>query len=381
MIGNVASLAGDKIKPLDAVLTLLVSAFGVYVMTFFVGGTEIDGETVEAGWPAIPLVLLITAPLLLRRVAPLHALTLSIGGMAIHGLLWSDIYRCGPVYAIAFLLSYSVAVRSELRDALLGLALAHVLCMVMAASGDGTTGLVLQPVIPMLWAAGRFVRSRNRMNVELDSRTAELRAARDERARLEVSVDRARLSAELDELLTRRLSELARLADAGAGERDASAAAGTLAEIERASRSTLEEMREIVGVLRSDNGSAAVAPPPTLAHLEALLLRAGGDHARLKVTGDPRALPAGVELSAYRVVEHLLDALDAAPDVGVEIAFADDAVGLTVSGTPRRRGELGPAVERARERVQLHRGTLSATTRGGRAEAVATLPVAIPAAV
>jgi hypothetical protein len=46
-----------------------------------------------------------------------------------------------------------------------------------------------------------------------------------------------------------------------------------------------------------------------------------------------------------------------------------------VSGSMRRRGQAGAAVERARERVQLHSGTLKTSTRDGRASATAHLPV------
>lgn len=91
--------------------------------------------------------------------------------------------------------------------------------------------------------------------------------------------------------------------------------------------------------------------------------------------GSPRVLPAGVELSAYRVVEHLLGALDDADGVEVTVRFADDALELTVAGPVRRRGDGTTAIERARERVELHHGTLVASTRGGRSETVAQLPV------
>ena len=89
--------------------------------------------------------------------------------------------------------------------------------------------------------------------------------------------------------------------------------------------------------------------------------------------GNPRVLPAGVELSAYRVVEHLLDALEDAPGVDVRVRFADDALELGSPGpaqAPRRRRSSGPA-----SGCELHHGTLEATTRGGRAEAAASLPV------
>jgi hypothetical protein len=211
------------------------------------------------------------------------------------------------------------------------------------------------------------------MTDELQSRTEQLRDARDERARLEVTADRARLSGELDELLQRRLGELARLADEGAHPANSATQTATLVAIEHESRRTLEEMRELVGVLRHDDSDAPTSPQPTLTHLEAMLVRAKGSDARLSVEGSPRVLPAGVELSAYRIVEHLLEALEDAPDVEVRVGFRDDALELDVSGPARRNAKA--AIDRARERARLQKGTLEATTRGRRAEAVVMLPV------
>ena len=145
-------------------------------------------------------------------------------------------------------------------------------------------------------------------------------------------------------------------------------------EIEREGRRTLDQMRSLVGVLRDDEqGDAPLAPQPTLTYLDALLVRAMGTDAHLTVEGSPRVLPAGVELAAYRIVEHLLSALDDTPDVDVRVTFRDDVLQISVSGQARR-GERG-AIDRARERAELHRGTLEARVRGGRAEAVASLPV------
>ncbi len=377
MIGPVSPpISIDRIGKVDVLATLVVSVFGVYVMALIAGGATIDGEVMRTSWAAVPVFLLVTVPLLLRSQAPLHALGLSIAGLGIHALLFAELFRCGPVYLVAFFLAYSAGFRLPAKEALVGLGMAIVLCMLMAVSGDGAAGLILQPVVLLLWGAGRLIRSRSRLNDELAHRTAALRTARDERAEMEVAMDRARLSTELDELLRRRLGELAQLAESGAGVGVSSPALATsvLADIEGRSRRTLEEMRDIVGVLRSEDGDPAVAPAPTLAHLEALVLQARGIDARLTVAGHPRVLPAAVELSAYRIVEHLLDALDDAPDVAVEVRFDEDALGLKVSGASRRR-DMGPALERARERVQLHRGTLSTSTCGGRAEAIAQLPV------
>jgi hypothetical protein len=131
-------------------------------------------------------------------------------------------------------------------------------------------------------------------------------------------------------------------------------------------------MREVVGVLRHDAGGLPPTPQPTLTHLEGLLLQARDGRASLTVEGSPRALPVGVELSAYRIVEHLLAALGDAP-VEVRVRFGEETLELAVSGTARRTDAA--AIKRAQERVHLHHGTLSSSSRGGRAETVASLPM------
>jgi signal transduction histidine kinase len=282
----------------------------------------------------------------------------------------TEVIRCGVVLPEAFFFAFTAGSRLELRDARIGLAVTLGLIATEGAYFLGAFAVVPAAVAGITWGVGRVVRSRGAMVEDLEARTTELRVARDERARLEVASDRARLSGELDELLQRRLGELARLADARPG--DPAAATATLAEIEHQSRGTLEEMRAVVGVLREDD-DVPTSPQPTLLNLEALLVRAKGADARLTVEGSPRVLPAGVELSAYRIAEHLLGALEDAPDVDVRVRFADDAIELAVSG-PARRGAKA-AFEQARERARLQHGTLQASTRGGHAEAVASLPV------
>jgi hypothetical protein len=340
--------------------------------------SEVYDDAVNASPLAVPFFAALAAPLAWRRVAPLGALLAVLGGLLAHVALFGGVVRCGILFPLILVLAFSAGMRLDARPAVLGLLLVWVIALTVCLS-DSDIGAPLgawpfvAAVAVAVWGAGRLVRSRGRMADELDVRTSELRDVRDDRARLEVATDRARLSADLDELLARRLGELATMADAGAQPSDAATATATLMDIERESRRTLEQMRELVGVLRCDATDAGMAPQPTLTHLEALLVRAKGADARLFVEGNPRVLPAGVELSAYRIVEHLLSALKDAPEVEVRVAFGDDAIELTVSGPARRDSEA--AIERARARVQLHRGTLRATTHAGRAEAVASLPI------
>ncbi|HZN89319.1 MAG TPA: hypothetical protein VFB44_10115 [Thermoleophilaceae bacterium] len=324
---------------------------------------------------AIPLFLLVTVPLLWRRVAPIEAMQAAFAGLVINELLvGTDVLRCGVVFPTAFLFAFTAGAQLQGRESRNGLALSLGLIVLVGAVELGPpTTAVFAAVGLAIWAIGRIVRSRTRMANELEARTAELREARDERARLEVATDRTRISAELDELLQRRLGELARMADAGTRPTGAADATATLVDIERESRRTLEEMRAIVGVLRDDSSEAPTAPQPTLTHLEALLVRAKGGDARLIVEGNPRVLPPAVELSAYRIAEQLLAALEDAPDVEVRVRFGDGALELAVSGPARRRAKA--SIERARERARLQQGTLEATVKGGRAEAAVSLPL------
>jgi hypothetical protein len=358
-----------RIGRLDIAIAVVVVGLGVLLMY----GNVTDSK-VDASPAVIPVFLLVTVPVLWRSAAPLAALGAALAGLVVHDVLFGkEVIRCGALLPEVFILAFAAGARLEVREARIALLLALGTILAESITFLGGFGIVMAVVTGAVWGAGRVTRSRAQMAEELQVRTAELREARDERARLEVATDRARLSAELDELLQRRLGELARLADAESRPADPAAATATLAAIETESRRTLEEMRAVVGVLRHDDAAAEMTPQPTLTNLEALLVRAKGAGARLTVDGSPRVLPPGVELSAYRVVEHLLAALDDSADVEVRVGFGDDALELTVSGPARRRAQA--AIERARQRVELQQGTLRATTRSGRAEAVASLPL------
>jgi hypothetical protein len=372
MIASVTSV-GDPVGKRDIAIATVVSLVALYNM-----GAEVGDDEINASVLAAPFILLVTIPLLWRRRAPLAALSATLCGVLLHAALFgTGVIRCGIVIPVLFLLAFAAAARLPGREALVGLVLAEVAMVAMVLT-DGAEDIVsalplLMPLTAVLWGIGRVVHSRAEMVGALNARTIELRDARDERARLEVAADRARLSTELDELLQRRLAELAELADVGSVAGDSETAAVALAEIERESRRTLNEMRAVVGVLRNEGPGIPRVPQPALTQIDALLVHAKGAGARLTVEGSPRVLPAGVELSAYRVVEHLLAALDDGPDVDLCVRFKDDALELSISG-PARRGSK-TAIEQARERVQLQRGTLETTTRAGRSETLVSLPV------
>ena len=95
------------------------------------------------------------------------------------------------------------------------------------------------------------------------------------------------------------------------------------------------------------------------------------------MTGNPRSLPASVELSAYRIVEHLIAALADQPDapIAVAVRFDETALEIRVTGPVSKSAEVKEVIARAKERARLLGGTLDVKIARGRAGAVAQLPV------
>jgi signal transduction histidine kinase len=78
--------------------------------------------------------------------------------------------------------------------------------------------------------------------------------------------------------------------------------------VEETGRQALADMRRLLGILRSEEGMPSLAPQPGLARLDALLAQArmAGLPVELTVEGERRALPPGVDLAAYRIVQEAL---------------------------------------------------------------------------
>ncbi len=376
------------VRRVDWVLAGLLTLLGVVLMVEDVlyedshsaaaiaDGTMVH-ELTSHSWAMVPVFALATIPVLWWRRGVIAVTGIALVVMVLHDLLFGWVTRCGAGLPLAFVLAYLGAVGLERRKAWINLGLATLLTGAVLVV-DATTGfepiVLALPILLIVFAVGRAVRHRTAMSAELKARTAELRELRDERVSLELADDRARLSHELDGLLQERLGQLTTAADSGQ-DLDAADAKALFVSIESDSRATLDGMRDIVGLLRG--GDVSLAPAPTVAHLDALLARHTSADSRLTVSGDPRSLPATVELSAYRIVEHLVDVLADQPDSRIEVGvrFDDDALEIRVNGPVDRSADLKAAVARARERAKFLGGSLDVRVSRGHANAVAQLPV------
>jgi signal transduction histidine kinase len=376
------------IKTGDYVLAAVLTGLGVLMMYFDAGETGdqvrraiADGSMVHAvdshsPW-MYPVFAAATVPVLWWRRGILAVIGVATVAMALHDVLFGWVTRCGAGLPLALVLTFLGALTCERAKAWIAAGLSALLAFAVVAvdatTGPGVIGLVL-PVILIVFGIGRAARHRTVLRQELKVRDVELRQLRDERAAFAVTDDRAQLSRQLDTLLQERLAQLITAAESADGLAPEQAKA-LLESIETDSRRTLDDMREIVGLLRG--GDVALAPTPTVAHLNALLARHQTVQARLTVTGIPRSLPASVELSAYRIVEHLMAALASQPAAPITVAlrFDEAVLEIRVTGPVSKSAEVKEVIARARERARLLGGTLEVKIARGQAGAVAQLPV------
>jgi signal transduction histidine kinase len=270
-----------------------------------------------------------------------------------------------------------VAVRADLPTRI-G---AAVVTIIGAALIDGRTAAVALPAMILL-LAGYVVRLRRTTKATL--------AAQEARHEAETAVleERQRIARELHDVVAHHMSVIAIQAEAAPYKvaDPPQELAESLADIRASALDGLTELRRILGVLRTVD-TPQTTPQPGMERLEEIVASArnGGLTVETSVTGDAPALPGGVGLSAYRIVQEALsNAMKHAPgaSVRVEISYHPDALRLRVvngpGAAPRPVAETGGGhgLVGMRERVIMLGGELGAgpVSDGGFA-VVATLPL------
>jgi signal transduction histidine kinase len=209
---------------------------------------------------------------------------------------------------------------------------------------------------------------------------------REEQARLAVEEERARIARELHDVVGHSVSVMTVQAAAVRRllEPDQDKEREALLVVEQTGREALAEMRRMVGVLRRPEEAPALAPQPSLEHLDQLVAntREAGLPVEVRIEGKPKHLPAGVDTTAYRIVqEALTNAVKHANAERAEVVvrYGNDIVELVVSDDGRGNGDgggSGHGLVGIRERVSVYGGELEAGPQtGGGFRLRATLPV------
>ena len=338
------------------------------------------------------LLLLVTLPLAVRRRAPAAALLTAVGALVLAALLVSHSQGLPVGVFLALLLAfYSVGAHcDDRRSALVGtVAVAAIAAADLARPGtfsaSGTRpGAWL--AFAIAWLVGRDLRRRRQRVADLEDRAAQLEREREEKAQLAVAEERSRIARELHDMIAHAVSVIVVQAQAGPHlMEDPPRLLGVFHAIESSGRDALVELRRLLGILRSEDEQLAIGPQPGLASLQSLVeqMRRSGLPVELRIEGEPVQLPAGIDLSAYRIVQEALTnvvrhAGDAAAEVviryeahALELDVVDDGRDPGTSANGSGHGLIG-----MRERAALYGGTLDAGTQAGGGYAVrARLPL------
>ncbi|MDK1473065.1 histidine kinase [Streptomyces sp. 549] len=349
--------------------------------------------------------LFLVAPLMLALFRPIAAFWLSLAATCVGVLLvvpvwgaWPWSVQGGTAHLVVMLV---VAARKPPRVAAHLWGVTAVVGVFLTVVGGNHPSLWMRDTVDFAvgTVAGMAIVSGAALGVLLLVRgwwqsqqrvEQQVEVVREERSRRTVLEERTTIARELHDVVAHHMSVVAIQAEAARYRvedppEELVAALGTIRENAVAA---LTELRRVLGVVRADMPSVPEAPQPTLADLDTLLdgVRAAGLGVRKTTTGAVRALPPGVELSAYRIVQEALsNTLRHAPGApaSVELSYVLSGLGLRVVNeapdtAPQPSPGAGHGLLGMRERAAMLDGVLTVGPTGDGGWAVeAFLPVPI----
>ena len=367
----------------DALFAAIIAAAYVAEVTF-------EADVQRPGASAL-VALAFGASLLVRRRYPLVPLLAGLAVIELDNTALKGLAEAGS-FLVGFIVALYSAGRWARRWVLIAASLLALAAIPLAAIEPGqAVGFGDFAFFAVFFAApivtGRLFRYRSERERALVDRTTTLELEQDIRAAEAVAQERGRIARELHDVVAHAISVIvvqARGARHVLDEEPAEARAA-LEAIERAGEQALVEMRRLLGILRSADERAALAPQPGIARLGELAsqIAAAGLPVEVDVQGKPVELPPGIDVSAYRIVqEALTNALKHAgpAHAHVTVRYAGDALELEVTDDGAGSGNgggSGHGLLGIRERVGVYGGQLES---GRRAEGGFGIRVRLPLA-
>jgi signal transduction histidine kinase len=361
-------------------------------------GTHLVGPLSSVHLPLVPSlamlgVVLTTAPLAFRRTYPASAFC-----VIVLAIIATSQYSTAVTIAAAVFAAYFAVVYSKNRPAALACLAAGVAVVTFdypkigpQIPGRLTPLLVLLPTV----ALGYTMRMWQQRAGESAARLRRAEAEHLDVTRRAVEEERARIAAELHDVVTHNVSVM--VVQAGAGRRVLDSSPGDAREamlaIEASGRTAMTELRHLLGLLAPSGApeldapadQGALRPQPGLDEIQDLAagVRAAGLPVELSVTGTRRGLPPGADLAAYRVVQEALTnvikhAAGARAKVRIEYRAHDLVIDVSnvVGGSGASAGGSGRGLIGLRERIAIYGGSLEVGPRAGGGWRVrATIPL------
>ena len=336
---------------------------------------------------AVPVI---TLPLIWRRRSPAAAFVAVYGAYAAQALAGGEAEQSIAV-SVALLVSiYSVAAHAtDVRVALGALVGGQAIAwMALAVEGGRTAGDYAFSLLlgGGAWLGGYAVRSGRLVAARAEHRASRAEAMSAAERTRAVAEERARIAREMHDVLAHTMSVV--VVQTGAARQLVRAqperSESLLRSVETISREALAEMRRLLGLVRSDADGLGVAPQPGLGELDELVARArdSGLELSLEREGEARALPAGVDLAAYRIAQEAITnaVKHGAGPASLSVRYRDTELELELRNRVAQRsadvGGAGHGLIGMHERAALYGGTLEAGGDRDGFRILARLPLA-----
>jgi signal transduction histidine kinase len=392
---RMAARLGSRVAPVD-----LAIAAGVLVACIYlppagragVSTARLDpADLATRGWDSLALVFLACLALVWRRQWPVPVWLGTLALAATDTLLTHLPSRCLPALLVAV---YTVAVHTNRRTTLIVAAATAVTLIIPTLTVTGESigsdaTYALAAFSALAAAVGDSVRNQRASVESALARAEAAEASREEEARRRVAEERLRIARELHDAVAHHVSVINVQAGVASHllEADPPAARTALVHVRAASQEVSEEMRVVVGLLRTDGNAQLVEPPtPGLTEIPGLVarMRSAGLDVELDDRMGARDLPTTTGLTAYRVIQ---EALTNAGKYGLgtaRVVLEENGAMLDIevsnpvaahAGVPRRAGATGQAggpdasgqitghgLIGMRERVAAAGGTMTVTS-------------------
>jgi signal transduction histidine kinase len=338
----------------------------------------------------IVCVVALTIPFFFWRIAPVVVpMTLFVAAVSISFFEREFITHSYVVFFAAIAAGFLLGMARERALGLAGLAFTYAaLSIIVHNDPHGAIEDFVSSggIITMAWLAGFALRQKLLQAEAAEKRATRLERERELRDKEAAAEERGRIARELHDVIAHSVSVMT--VQAAAVQRvlgqDQKREREALEVVAQTGREALAEMRRLVGVLKQPEEGPALAPQPSLQHLDRLIehVREAGLEVRLRIEGKPVALPVGIDVSAYRIVqEGLTNTLKHAhaTSVDVLVRYGAGDVELVVSDDGRANtsgGGGGHGLVGMRERAAVYGGEiLTGPKKGGGYELRARLPV------
>jgi signal transduction histidine kinase len=318
-------------------------------------------------------VVLLTAPLICRRRWPLLVFGLVVLGAVM-------VVPAAPYVGIASIMVAAYSVGAYDRYSLLSLVLLASTATFIAVAFRAELPALPEHTVPFLvtiplWLVGYALRTRQLRADALADRAARLEREQELATRAALAEEQARIARELHDVVAHNVSMM--VVQAGAAlEVQTSHPEQTraaLLAIESTGRGAMTELRSLLGILSDTGEDLTLAPQPGVAQLASLVqqVRDAGLPVELRIQGQQRPLPAGIELTVFRVVQEALtnalkhsglartDVILTYQETELKLEVLDQGTGArSPTGQEPGRGLIG-----MRERIALYGGTIEAGPR------------------